>query len=61
VITTLLGEVADVVYVTLHVLDDKVQEDELNVPPAFPAFQVTVPVGVVGELEVSVTVAVRIT
>ena len=51
----------DVVYVTLQVADDKLQEDELNVPPADPALQVIVPVGVVGEFEVSFTVAVSIT
>lgn len=51
----------DVVYVTLQVPDDKLQEDELKVPPVDPALQVIVPVGVVGEFEVSFTVAVSIT
>jgi hypothetical protein len=45
----------------VHVPDASAQEDGLKEPPAFASFQVTVPVGVVGELEVSFTVAVSIT
>jgi hypothetical protein len=51
----------DAVYVALHVPDDKLQEDELNVPPTFPSLQVIVPVGVFCEFVVSVTVAVTVT
>jgi len=59
--TTLGGEVEDAVYVTLHVPVAKEQEVGLKFPPTFPSPQVTVPVGDVGELEASVTVAVRVT
>jgi hypothetical protein len=48
------------VYDVVHVLDASVQEEELNVPPVFPSPQVIVPVGVVGELDVSVTVTVNV-
>ena len=51
----------DAVYVALHVLEDRLQEDELNVPPTFPSLQVIVPVGVFCEFVVSVTVAVTVT
>ena len=40
---------------------DSVQEDELNEPAACPSSQDTELVGVVGELEVSATVAVNVT
>lgn len=49
------------VYVMLHTPDDKLQEDELNVPPIFPSLQVTVPVGIFCEFDVSVIVAVIVT
>jgi len=47
------------VYEVVHVFADKTHVDELNEPPAFPSFQETCPLGVVGELEVSVTVTVN--
>jgi hypothetical protein len=50
----------DAVYMTLHVPDAKVQEDELNVPPTLPSFQVIVPVGVFCVFVGSVTVAVTV-
>jgi hypothetical protein len=53
------GALADGVYDVVHVLDDKIHGDELKVPPVFPSFQVTFPVGVVGELELSITVTVN--
>ncbi len=59
-IVTVLGELVDGIYVVLHVPDDKLQEDELNVPPTFPSLQVIVPVGVFCEFVVSVTVAVNV-
>ena len=49
------------VYVTLHAPDDKLHEDELNVPPMFPSLQVTAPVGIFCEFDVSVIVAVTVT
>jgi hypothetical protein len=42
-------------------LDDSVQEDGLNVPPALPSLHDTEPVGVVGEVELSATAAVNVT
>ena len=55
------GELDDGVYVVVHVPDDKVHADELNVPPAFPSLHDTIPLGDVGELDVSVTVVVNVT
>ena len=49
------------VYVTLHTPDDKLQEDELNIPPMFPSLHVIVPVGIFCEFDVSVIVAVTVT
>ena len=50
------------VYVTVHEPDeDNEHEDELNEPPPFPSLQDTDLVGVVGEGELSVTVALNIT
>jgi len=60
-IITLLGELADGVYDVVHVPADKVQEDELNVPPTFPSPQAIVPVGIFCEFVVSITVAVTVT
>jgi hypothetical protein len=54
-------EPEDGVYDVVHVFVDKVHVDELNDPPAFPSPQDTVPVGVVGEFDVSVTVTVNVT
>ena len=50
----------DGVYDVVHVPDASVQEDELNAPPTLPSPQVIVPVGVVGELDVSATVTVNV-
>jgi hypothetical protein len=55
------GALAAGVYDVVHVFADKIHVVELNEPPAFPSFQVIVPVRVIGELEVSVTVAVKVT
>lgn len=50
------------VYVTVHEPDeDKLQEEELKEPAAFPSLQDTELVGGVGELEVSTTVTVNVT
>ena len=48
------------VYDTLQPPDDRIHVAELNVPPAPLSFNVTFPVGVVGEDEVSVTVTVKL-
>ena len=48
-----------VVYVTEQTPEDTLQEDGLNVPPAFPSLQDMVPVGV--ELDTSEIVAVNVT
>ena len=61
VIVTEFCETVDVVYDTMHVPDDRLQKAELNVPPPFPSFQDIEPIGVVGELELSVTVAMSVT
>ena len=55
------GGVAEGVYVVVHTPDDKTQFTGPNVPPAPPSAQDIVPVGVVGELEVSATVEVNVT
>jgi hypothetical protein len=55
------GELVAGVYDTVQPLDDNVQEEGLNVPPALLSFHNMVPVGVVGELEVSLTVTVSVT
>ena len=44
----------------VHVFADKVHVGGLKEPPAFASFQVTVPVGGVGELDVSLTVTVNV-
>ena len=50
------------VYVTVHEPEeDREQEDGLNVPPPIPSLHDTELIGVVGELEVSATVAVNVT
>jgi len=51
----------DAVYATVHVPVANVQEVGLKVPPTPPSLQVIVPVGEVGELDVSVTVVVKVT
>ncbi len=48
------------VYDVMHPPDGNVQEVGLNVPPALPSVHVTLPDGVVGELEVSAIVAVNV-
>ena len=48
-------------YETVHTPDDNVQKAGVNVPPAPPSAQDIVPVGVVGELELSATVEVNVT
>ncbi len=54
-------EVGDGVYVSWHAPDDKIQEEELKVPPAFPSLQDTLPVGTACESVVSAMVAVSVT
>jgi len=49
------------VYETVHEPDASVQEVWSNVPPPFPSLHDTELVGVIGELELSVTVAVNAT
>ena len=49
-----LGGFGGTVYVVVQV-DGNVHDDGLKVPPALLSLHDTVPVGVVGELEVSVT------
>jgi hypothetical protein len=51
---------ADGVNTVVQSPDDSVQEGGLNVPPALPSLHDTVPVGVVGEAELSATVAVNV-
>jgi hypothetical protein len=53
------GALAAGVYDVVHVFADKIHIVELNEPPAPPSFQDTCPLGVVGALEVSVTVTVN--
>ena len=48
-------------YETAHEPDDNVQEVWLNVPPPIPSLHDTELVGVMGELELSETVAVNVT
>ena len=50
-----MGEFVEAVYDVAQLPDDKVHELGLNDPPEPPSFQVTAPVGVVGELDVSFT------
>jgi hypothetical protein len=54
------GALVDGVYDVVHVPDTSIHGDELKIPPVFPSFQVTLPVGVVGELELSITVTVNV-
>lgn len=55
------GAFVDGVYETVHAPDVSVQETWSNTPPPFPSLHDTELVGVIGELELSVTVAVNIT
>jgi hypothetical protein len=61
VIVTEVGGLEDGVYKTEHVLEVRLQDDGLNVPPVLPSVQVTMPDGAVGKLDVSVTDAVNCT
>lgn len=54
------GALDDGVYDVVHVPDDTVHDDELNEPPAPPSLHDTVPLGVVGEFDVSDTVEVNV-
>jgi hypothetical protein len=56
-----LGGFADGVYVTVHDPDESVQDVWSNTPPPFPSLHDTELVGTIGELELSVTVAVNVT
>jgi hypothetical protein len=49
------------VYDVVQLPDANAHDGGLNVPPALLSFHDIVPVGVVGELEVSLTVTVSIT
>ena len=55
------GGLDDGVYDTLQLPADSTHVAELNVPPAPLSLNVTLPVGAVGEDEVSVTVTVKLT
>jgi hypothetical protein len=57
---TELGEFMATVYDVVHPPDGNVQEVGLNVPPALLSVHITLPDGVVGELEVSIIVAVNV-
>ncbi len=48
------------VYDVVHVPDVSVQEDVPNTPPILPSLQVTAPVGIFCEFDVSITVAVNV-
>ena len=56
-----LWALADDVYDTEHVPDDRSQNAELKEPPPFPSSHIIDPAGVTGELELSVTVATSVT
>ena len=47
-------------YDVVHVPDSNVQEDVPNTPPTLPSLQVTSPVGVFCEFDVSATVTVNV-
>jgi hypothetical protein len=55
------GGFVEPVYDVVQLPDDNVQEEGLNVPPPLLSFHDIVPTGVLGELDVSVTVAVNVT
>ena len=50
-----------IVYEVVQLPDTNIQDDGPNAPPALLSLQDTVPVGIVGELEVSLTVTVSVT
>lgn len=47
-------------YTVVQSPDDSVHEVGLNVPPTFASLHDTLPVGVVGEVELSATVTVNV-
>lgn len=59
-IVTLAGELVAGVYDVVQVPDVSVQDDVPNTPPVLPSLQVTTPVGMFCEFDVSVTVAVNV-
>ena len=58
---TLGKEFVAAVYVTVQLPDESVHDEILNIPPALPSLNATIPDGIVEELEVSVTEIVRVT
>ena len=60
VTVTSSGELISGVYEVVHVPDDNVQEGVPNTPPTLPSLQVTNPVGVFCEFDVSATVTVNV-
>ena len=44
----------------VQLLDKRLHEDGLNVPPAFPSLHNMTPVGLIGALEASTTVTVSV-
>lgn len=60
VIAIEFGAPVDGVYDVVHMPDDMVHVEELKEPPALPSFHDTVPLGVVGEFDVSDTVDVNV-
>ena len=62
---TVMGKLDDLggtVYLVVQLpVTSSVQVDELNEPPTPPSLNVTFPTGVVGELDLSVTVALNVT
>lgn len=59
VIVIEFGGLSDGVYDTEHEAADKLQKGRLNVPPALPSLHDTMPSGIIGRLDVSVTRAVN--
>ena len=60
VIAIEFGAPVDGVYDVVHMPDDRVHVEELKEPPALPSLHDTVPLGVVGEFDVSDTVDVNV-
>lgn len=52
---TLDRDFVDAVYETVQLPDERVHEEILNVPPALLSLSATIPDGIDGELDVSVT------
>ena len=55
------SELMAAVYETSQLPDESVHEEGLKVPPALLSVSVTIPAGIVGELEVSETNIVNVT